>query len=73
MPSSGQDDRQEPDAGGEHVWTDTALTFTDDGAWVEQLCRLCGQIQLQGPDESTALRTWYDAMSLREHRGKPGE
>ena len=59
MLSSGRDDREGPDACGEHVWTDTA-----------QLCRLCGQVRLQGPDEGTALTTWYDAISLREHRGK---
>ena len=68
MRSSGRDDRPGPDACVEHVWTDAVLTFTDDGAWVEQRCRLCGQIQLLGPEDSTALTTWYDAISLREHR-----
>lgn len=50
MPSSGRDQHLAPDECLEHVWTDTTLTFTDVGAWVEQHCRLCGQIQLQGPN-----------------------
>lgn len=73
MPSSGRGDRDGEDSAIEHVWTDTALTFTDEGAWVEQRCRLCGQVQLLGPDEGTALTTWYDAISLRERRGEPAD
>lgn len=68
VPSEGPQDRREPHACPEHAWTDTVLTFTDDGAWVEQRCRLCEQIGLLGPDDSSALPTWFNTLRLRGQR-----
>ena len=72
VPGDGSGDPFGPQGHVEHVWTDTVLTFTDDGSWVEQRCRLCDQVRLLGPDDSAALPAWFDTLELREQRPHTG-